>query len=475
MEISMKFTDLFFVYIFMAALIPIYFIGRNTVYRNVVLIAFSLIFYAWSNPLWLIPLLISIFANYFFGLMIDKFRGTAKSKMFVAFSLILSLGMLVAFKYTDFFVTNINAAFGTEIPLPHIALPIGISFYTFQIISYIMDVYWGKVAVQKNAGKLMLYISLFPQLVAGPIVRYSVIENEISNRRPNANDISSGITRFIFGFGKKVILANSLYAIVEKYFGTDLTSLSVAGTWYGVILYALYVYYDFSGYSDMAIGLGRIFGFHFDENFRYPFVSKNITEFWQRWHISLGTFFRDYLLYIPLFGKRRQYASLFLVWFCTGFWHGASWNYIIWGLYFGIFIFIERLIGNKRLKKVPAPIMHIYAKIIIVVGFGIFYFNDKSGGLTALGTFFGNLVGANGNQLIDIGTQTSFMNNIFVICAAILFSTPLIPWLRTKLQDSNAGQNAIGISTIVCNAFILAASSILLVNSTNNPFLYWQF
>ncbi|MEE6208524.1 MAG: MBOAT family protein, partial [Alphaproteobacteria bacterium] len=208
----MKFTDLFFVYIFMAALIPIYFIGRNTVYRNVVLIAFSLIFYAWSNPLWLIPLLISIFANYFFGLMIDKFRGTAKAKMFVAFSLILSLGMLVAFKYTDFFVTNINAAFGTEIPLPHIALPIGISFYTFQIISYIMDVYWGKVAVQKNAGKLMLYISLFPQLVAGPIVRYSVIENEITNRRPDANDISSGITRFIFGFGKKVILANSLYA-----------------------------------------------------------------------------------------------------------------------------------------------------------------------------------------------------------------------------------------------------------------------
>ena len=471
----MKFTDLLFVYIFMAALIPIYFIGRKTIYRNVVLIAFSLIFYAWSNPLWLLLLMVSITINYIFARLIDKSRGTPGAKLWVALSLVYSLGVLVVVKYTDFFVSNINTWFGTGIPLPHIVLPIGISFYTFQIISYIMDVYWGKVKVQTNYYKLLLYISLFPQLVAGPIVRYSVIENEIDKRRSSYNDISSGITRFIFGFGKKVIIANSLYEIVEKYFGGDLLQLSVAGTWYAVVLYALYVYYDFSGYSDMAIGLGRIFGFHFDENFRYPFVSKNITEFWQRWHISLGSFFRDYLLYVPLFGKRRQYASLFLVWFCTGFWHGASWNYIIWGLYFGVFIFIERLIGNKRLKKVPAVIMHIYAKLVIAVGFGIFYFNDGAGGLSALGAFFGNLVGANGNALIDIGTQTSFMNNIFLICAALIFSTPLIPWLRVKLQDSEAGQNAIGVSTVLCNVAILAVSTILLVNSTNNPFLYWQF
>ncbi|MBR5088837.1 MAG: MBOAT family protein [Ruminiclostridium sp.] len=471
----MKFTDLLFVYIFMAALIPIYFISKKTVYRNIVLILFSLIFYAWSNPVWLGLLLGSIIVNYVFGRLIDKFRGKTLSKVFVAGSLVFSLGMLAVFKYTDFFVGNLNSWFGLDIPLPHIVLPIGISFYTFQIISYIMDVYWGKVEVQKNFLKLMLYISLFPQLVAGPIVRYNTISAEINKRRSTADDISTGITRFIFGFGKKVILANSLYAIVEKYFGGDLSTLSVAGTWYAVILYALYVYFDFSGYSDMAIGLGRIFGFHFDENFRYPFVSKNITEFWQRWHISLGTFFRDYRLYVPIFGKRRQYASLFLVWFCTGFWHGASWNYIIWGLYFGVFIFIERLIGSKRLKKIPGVIMHIYAKLIIVVGFGIFYFNDASGGLTALGTFFGNLVGANGNPMIDIGTQTSFMNNIFIICAALVFSTPLIPWLRTKLQTSNAGQNAIGVSTVVCNILILATSTLLLVNSTNNPFLYWQF
>ena len=471
----MKFTDLIFVYIFMAALIPIYFIGRKTTYRNVILVAFSLIFYAWSRPEWLILLLVSITGNYFFGLMIDKYRGTGKAKLGVALSLVLSLGMLAVFKYTDFFIGNINGIFGTSIPLTNIALPIGISFYTFQIISYIMDVYWDKVPVQKNYGKLLLYISLFPQLVAGPIVRYNTIVNEIDKRTSSYDDISTGITRFIYGFGKKTIIANALYEIVEKYFGNDVGSLSVAGTWYAVILYALYVYYDFSGYSDMAIGLGRIFGFRFDENFRYPFVSKSITEFWQRWHISLGTFFRDYLLYVPIFGKRRKYAGLLLVWFCTGFWHGASWNYIIWGLYFGLFVFIEQLIGKKRLKKVPAVIMHIYAKLIIIVGFGIFYFNDKSGGISALGTFFGNLVGANGNMLIDLGTQTSFMNNIFLIIAAIVCSTPVIPAIRKKLLETDAGQNAVGISTVVSNVVILAIGTLMLVSSTNNPFLYWQF
>ncbi len=471
----MKFTDLIFVYIFMAALIPIYFIGRKTTYRNVILVAFSLIFYAWSRPEWLILLLVSITGNYFFGLMIDKYRGTGKAKLGVALSLVLSLGMLAVFKYTDFFIGNINGIFGTSIPLTNIALPIGISFYTFQIISYIMDVYWDKVPVQKNYGKLLLYISLFPQLVAGPIVRYSTIVNEIDKRTSSYDDISTGITRFIYGFGKKTIIANALYEIVEKYFGNDLGSLSVAGTWYAVILYALYVYYDFSGYSDMAIGLGRIFGFRFDENFRYPFVSKSITEFWQRWHISLGTFFRDYLLYVPIFGKRRKYAGLLLVWFCTGFWHGASWNYIIWGLYFGLFVFLEQLIGKKRLKKVPAVIMHIYAKLIIIVGFGIFYFNDQSGGISALGTFFGNLVGANGNMLIDLGTQTSFMNNIFLIIVAIVCSTPVIPAIRKKLLETDAGQNAVGISTVVSNVVILAVGTLMLVSSTNNPFLYWQF
>ncbi len=470
----MKFTDLLFVYIFLAALIPIYFIGKRTFYRNIILIVFSLVFYAWSNPIWLALLLGSVTVNYVFGLLIGHDKDTGRAKLWVALSLIFSLGMLFVFKYTDFFITNINSAFGTSIPLTNIVLPVGISFYTFQIISYIMDCYWGKVEVQKSYYKFLLYVSLFPQLVAGPIVRYSVIEHEIDRRSPSVNDISVGVTRFIYGFGKKVIVANGLIDIVDKYFG-GISSLSVAGTWYAVILYALYVYYDFSGYSDMAIGLGRIFGFHFDENFIYPFVSKNITEFWQRWHISLGSFFRDYLLYVPIFGKRRQYASLFLVWFCTGFWHGASWNYIIWGLYFGMFIFLERLIGAKRLKKIPAVIMHIYGKLIIVLGFGIFYFDDKHGGLSALGAFFGNLVGANGNQLIDPGTQMSLLNNLFLIIAAVIFSAPVIPALRAKLQQSPAGENVIGVAAVASNVAILLVSTLLLVNSTNAPFLYWHF
>ena len=472
----MKFTDLIFVYIFLAALIPVYFIGKRTLYRNIVLITFSLLFYGWSRLDWLLLLVVSITFNYVCGILIDKHRGKPLSKVFVAISLVFSLGMLMIFKYTDFFITNINAVTGLDIPLTGIELPLGISFYTFQIISYIMDVYWGKVGVQKNYYKLLLYISLFPQLVSGPIVRYSTIAHEIDHRTSAAEDISAGITRFIYGFGKKAVFANTLYDIVGKYFGSDLNSLSVVGAWFAVILYALYVYYDFSGYSDMAIGLGRIFGFHFDENFRYPFVSKNITEFWQRWHISLGTFFRDYLLYVPIFGKRRQYASLFLVWFCTGFWHGASWNYIIWGMYFGLFIFIERLIGAKRLKKVPKVIMHIYGKLVIVIGFGIFYFNDKSGGLPALGTFLAGLFGANGNPVSDIGTTTTLMNNIFLIAAAIVFSTPVIPALRMKLQKTPAGENVIGVFTIASNIVILALATLMLAaNSTNQPFLYQNF
>ena len=467
----MIFADLFFLYIFIALCTPVYFLSKKTTYRNFVLVAFSLIFYAWSRPEWLLLLLINVTGNYFFALLIDKWRDTTKAKIGVALSLTLSLGMLFVFKYTDFFITNLNSWFGLSIPLTKIGLPIGISFYTFQIISYIMDCYWGKVKVQKNYGKLLMYISLFPQLVAGPIVRYSVVENEIDNRVSTASDISEGLTRFMVGLGKKAILANSIYEIVDKFFGGNITSLSVVGTWYGVILYALYVYFDFSGYSDMAIGLGRIFGFHFNENFNYPFISKNITEFWQRWHISLGSFFRDYLLYIPIFGKRRQYLSLFLVWFSTGFWHGASWNYIIWGLYFGMFIFLERLLGSKRLKKIPLVITHIYSKIVIVIGFGIFYFTD----LNRLGQFLGNLIGLNGNAFIDINVESSFMNNIFLILFAVIVSMPIIPKLRLLLQKTDKGENVIGIATIISNIAILLISSILLVNATNNPFLYWSF
>ncbi|MCM1054984.1 MAG: MBOAT family protein [Bacteroides sp.] len=473
----MVFSDLFFLYAFLPACLLLYFCVRNIHWKNSVLILFSLIFYAWGEPFWIILLLGSVIVNYFCGLLIDRFRNTPYSKIGVIISLITSLGALAVFKYTDFIAENLNAILPFDIPAPHIGLPIGISFYTFQIISYILDAYWGKVKVQRSPLKFLMYVSLFPQLVAGPIVRYGVIEKEIDERSSSAADISEGVTRFIAGLGKKVIIANNISSIVITLFGdaskgyTDISSVSVAGVWYGVVLLSLWYYFDFSGYSDMAIGLGRIFGFHFNENFNYPFISKNITEFWQRWHISLGSFFRDYLLYVPLFGKRRQYLSLFLVWFCTGLWHGASWNYIIWGLYFGLFIFIERRIGNKRMKKMPKYLAHIYSLLIIVIGFGIFHFED----LSVLGDFFGSLVGLNGNPLIDITVKTLFMNNIFLFAAALVLSVPWLPRLKTFIMKSSSGLAVSGMAQTVFNIAILAVSSIMLVNNTNNPFLYFRF
>ena len=343
----MVFADLFFIYFFLPVCLICYFITKNPRFRNAVLIVFSLIFYAWGEPVWVSILIVSSLVDYLNGLIIDKYRDKWQAKAAVAWSLIFNLGILIGFKYTGFIVENINALAGTKIPVPDIRLPIGISFYMFQTISYTVDCYWGNVKTQKNFFRFLRYVSLFPQLVAGPIVRYSVIGDEIDNRRTTVKDFSDGMSRIILGLGKKVIIANNISTIVTALFGeadnkySGIFSLSVFGTWYGAVLVGLWYYFDFSGYSDIAIGLGRIFGFHFDENFNYPFICKSVSEFWQRWHISLSSFFRDYLLYLPIFGKRRKYGGLFLVWFCTGLWHGASWNFVVWGLYYGLFIFIE--------------------------------------------------------------------------------------------------------------------------------------
>ncbi len=467
----MIFADLFFLYVFMAACFIAYFVSRKTVYRNWVLIVFSLIFYAWGEPVWVFLLLGSVGINFGAGLLIDKWRDTKKSTIAMASAVIFDICVLLFFKYTGFFVENFNAISPVDLPVPNIVMPIGISFFTFQILSYVIDCYWGTIKVQKSFPKLLMYISMFPQLVAGPIVRYSVIEKEIDDRPISMSDISNGITRICVGLAKKVILANNLSVIVDAFFKNgNLGELSVLGTWYTVIVYAMQVYFDFSGYSDIAIGIGRIFGFHFDENFNYPFISKNITEFWQRWHISLGTFFRDYVLYLPIFGKRRKYLNLFLVWFCTGFWHGASWNYIIWGLYFGMFILIERMIGAKRLKKIPLAITHIYSKLVIIVGFGIFYFTDFS----KLGIFLGNLIGLNGNSFTDKISLQSMTANLWLFIACIVFCLPVIPFIKKKMEEAKLAV-LFGAGQTVFNVAAFLMSSILLVNATNNPFIYWQF
>ncbi len=448
-----------------------YFAARKTKYKNVVLLVFSLLFYAYGEPKVVFLLILSALVNWALSNVIEKHRDDNKGKAAVAVSLVYSIGVLVIFKYLGFIVENLNLILPFDIPVPNITLPIGISFYTFQMISYVLDCYWGQVKAQKTFYKFLLYVSFFPQLIAGPIVRYSVIENEIDTRKSAITDMSEGACRFMIGLAKKVIIANNLYSIVESFFRGDISTLSVFGTWYTVIVYAMYVYFDFSGYSDMAIGMGRIFGFHFDENFKHPFMCRNISEFWQRWHISLGSFFRDYLLYVPIGGKRRKYLNLFLVWFCTGLWHGAAWNFILWGLYFGLFVFLEGLMGKKRMKAIPAVVTHIYSKLVIIVGFGIFYFED----LSQLGNFFKNLVGANGNALTDTLSVTSMVNNCFLLIAAVIACFPVGDLIKKLFEKTNRTV-AVGqiLKTCYCLG-LLTVSSLLLVDATSNPFLYFRF
>ena len=477
----MLFADLFFMFAFLPLCFLFYFMFKSIKIKNYILIIFSLIFYASGEPLKILLFIGSAFLNYLFAFWIDKHRNTVRSKLALAIALIFNIGMLGIFKYTDFMINNINGLFGTTIPLLHIALPLGISFYTFQILSYVIDVYWDKVPVQRHFHKLLLYISLFPQLVAGPIVRYQTIAEEIDERHTSISDAVEGGIRLIIGLSKKVLLANNLNVLVGQCFGTNAdlnviisSDISVVSTWIGVIAYSMQVYFDFSGYSDMAIGIGRIFGFHFDENFRHPFMCRSISEFWQRWHISLGSFFRDYLLYIPIFGKRRAVLSLFLVWFTTGLWHGASWNYVIWGLYFGIFIFIETKIGKKNLKKVPTAIMHIYNKLVILIGFGIFKFEQ----MNDLGTFFKNLVGANGNVLYNPETLKALSTHVYIFLIALIACFPIATYLKKRIEASNPVTYSIGmIATTIYVLLLLFINTAVLVDTfaSNNPFLYWNF
>ena len=473
----MVFADLFFIYFFMPLCILLYFVARSIKARNIVLLAFSLVFYAWGEPVWVIMLLAYSLLNYTTGLIIGRSRGKPAAKKALIVAILVNIGVLGVFKYSGFIVENINSLLHISIPVPNIKLPIGISFYTFQTMSYSIDCYWGKVKTQRSFYKFLLYVSMFPQLVAGPIVRYSTIAEEIDDRRTTLKDVSDGFSRIILGIGKKVIIANSLNTVVTGIFGTaendyvGVNTVSMLGAWFGAAMVALWYYFDFSGYSDIAIGLGRIFGFHFDENFTYPFVCKSITEFWQRWHISLGTFFRDYLLYVPIFGKRRKYGGLFLVWFCTGLWHGASWNFVIWGLYYGLFVFMEMKIGKKRYKNWNPVFAHIYTKVIIILGFGIFYFENFG----ALGKFFKSLVCLNSNPFSAATSRSIFFSNIFLVIAAALLSTPIIPWLREKTSKQARSYYFMRSLGIVFNVAILAVSSLLLLNTTNNPFLYFRF
>ncbi len=466
----MVFSRLFFIYIFLPICLILYFLARNIKQKNTVLVLFSLLFYAWGEPIYVILMMVTALVNYFAGRIIGKYQGGKGDTIATYFTVIYDFAMLGIFKYSGFIVENINALFSSSIPVPDIKLPIGISFYTFQTVSYIIDCHWENVKPQKSFKNFLLYLTLFPQLVAGPIVRYSTIETEIEDRKIAVTDISYGLNRIALGLGKKVLIANQLSIIADNFLG-GIDNATVIGAWLGAVAYAMQIYFDFSGYSDIAIGLGRVFGFHFDENFKHPFICKDITEFWQRWHISLSTFFRDYLLYVPIFGKRRKYGGLFLVWLCTGIWHGASWNFILWGIYYGIFVFLEMKIGKKNMKKIPVVIRHIYNKFVIIIGFAIFYFED----LGKLGSFFKSAFGFAGNKLIGIQDKIAFMNNIYLLALALVCCFPIIEGIKKLTDKSFFTKSVTSVCAIACSLAILLLTSIMLVDATTNPFLYFRF
>ena len=466
----MVFSRLFFIYIFLPLCLLCYAAARGTKAKNTVLIIFSLVFYAWGEPVYIFLMLITAVVNYTAGLLIGKYQGQKGDTAATVSVVVYDLLMLGVFKYSGFIVENINALFSSSIPVPDIKLPIGISFYTFQTISYIIDCHWEKVKPQKSFKNFLLFLTLFPQLVAGPIVRYSTIEKEIEDRTIAPSDVSYGLNRVALGLGKKVLLANQLSIIADSFLG-NIGNSTMLGAWYGVIAYGLQIYFDFSGYSDIAIGLGRVFGFHFDENFKHPFICRDITEFWQRWHISLSTFFRDYVLYIPIFGKRRKYGGLFLVWLCTGIWHGASWNFIIWGLYYGIFVFIEMKIGKKNMKKIPVVIRHIYSKFVIFIGFGIFYFEK----LGKLGTFFKTAFGFGKNGFIGVQDKISLMNNMYLMILAVICCFPILSSIKNISDKHYVTKVTVSSAAAIAAALLLIVTSVMLVDATTNPFLYFRF
>lgn len=470
----MVFSSFTFLFIFLPALLLVYYLtpARFRSARNTILLAFSLFFYAYGGPEFLLLMLLSITINYVFGLLAYKNGGGVKCA--AAVSAVLNLGLLAYFKYAGFLCGNL-AAMGLGVTVPEIVLPIGISFFTFQGMSYVIDVYRGDVPAAKNPLRVALYISLFPQLIAGPIVRYGTIADEITNRREDLDDFSSGLTRFIIGLSKKVIIANSIGAMADGIFNLQNEDVTGSLMWLGAIAYTFQIYFDFSGYSDMAIGLGRMFGFHFLENFNYPYISKTITEFWRRWHISLSTWFRDYL-YIPLggnrMGKKRQIFNMLVVWGLTGFWHGAAWNFLLWGLFYFVLLVCEKYVWKKPLQALPGFFKHIYALFFIVIGWVIFRCESIEDIGFSLGAMFG------GAPFIDGRTGYYLAEYWWVIVVAIAASLPIKDKLEralAKRQDSPFWSGFQLWAPKVWALLLFALCYVRLVSGTFNPFIYFRF
>lgn len=465
----MLFSSITFLFNFLPLLILIYFIVPQKA-KNAVLLAASMLFYAWGEPVYLFLMLGAVASAYVFGLFIDKFRGKKASKVCMILSLAVNLSLLVLFKYSDFFISNINSIFRSNIALLGIALPIGISFYTFQIMSYTIDLYRGETKVQKNFFSFAMYVSFFPQLIAGPIVRYVTIENEIYGRKVTLDDFAYGIGRFIIGLAKKTLLANVLGEFCELYKAAE--SPTVLFAWTYIICYTFHIYFDFSGYSDMAIGLGRMFGFRFLENFNYPYISKSVTEFWRRWHISLSTFFRDYV-YIPLGGNRvskpRWFFNILVVWMLTGFWHGAEWTFILWGLWFAILLILEKFVLKKVLDKLPSVFSWLYSMLMIMFGWLLFDAPNLSVLSVRAGQLFGTVPLADANSVYYLKSYA------VVIIAAFIGATPLPAKIAAKLKEKRALSSVMTVLEPIFYTVLFVLICAYLIDGSFNPFIYFRF
>ena len=481
----MVFSDLFFIFAFIPSFALLYILASlidkkmktspDTPYnrtKNWVLVLFSLLFYAWGEPVYVFLMLFSVLVNFIAGRVID--RSDRHRKMALVIGLICNILILGVFKYLGFF-GSILADLGISVALPTLALPIGISFYTFQSISYLIDVYRRESPAQKRYADLLLYISMFPQLIAGPIVRYDTVATEITDRHVTANDVADGAFRFLVGLGKKVIIANQLSEVADQFLVGGIGNLSTTGAWVGILAFTLQIYFDFSGYSDMAIGIGRCLGFHFKENFNHPYCCNSITDFWRRWHMSLGSFFRDYV-YIPLGGNRRHQAwNIFVVWFLTGMWHGASWNFIIWGVYFGFIVAVEKYTILRLKNRMFTPLLHLYSLILVVIGWGIFYFEDFSQMTVFFHSFFGL-----GETFTDFASQVAVMDKFWLFLFALVLCMPVRKLIadtteRILKNHSIMLNGAILVGRTVLSLAVLVLSVALLVGATNNAFLYTRF
>lgn len=465
----MLFSSIPFLYYFLPLVLAVYFLTPAR-FRNAVLLLASLIFYAWGEPKYVLLMLASILSGYGFGLLQERYRGQKGAKLFCGLSVAVSLSFLLYFKYADFFLENFNAATGLGVPLLRIALPIGISFYTFQIISYTVDVYRGEPA-QKNLIHLAAYVAMFPQLIAGPIVRYSDIAQQLEHRSHSTALAAEGVRRFLIGLGKKILIANQLGELCSVFRASD--EKSVLFYWLYAVAFALHIYFDFSGYSDMAIGLGKVFGFHFLENFSYPYISASITEFWRRWHISLGTWFRDYV-YIPLGGNRvgraRQLLNILVVWMLTGFWHGAAWNFVVWGLMFAVLLIMEKLWLLKPLSKCR-PLAHLYVVFFVVISFVIFNAENMGQALSDIGGLFG----AGGIPLVSAEAVYCLRSFALVLILAVLGATPLLRNGLVRLsQYPTAGKVLNALEPFTLFVLLLVMTGYL-VDGSFNPFLYFRF